>query len=490
MSVGFELLDTITTALYEDPIVIFREYVQNSLDCQNRSSKKITVKIDIDKDTKSITIVDNGPGIPSPEFLQTMLDISRSKKTTADIGFRGIGRLSALPFCEKLMFESKSPGESHANLFVWDGRKYREILSSRTQLTLDEGIKQITSKNLDLVPSLPGDSYFKVSICSYGYEIEKIVANSDLRRRLAERLPVDYSDKFQSAKAIKSNYYDLFGEPFDKYVCKVFLNGKELSKNYTDELVGDSKIYFKIFKIPDESDNMTPVAILWYSFNRKIEANKDWKKYYVDGICIRSKNMAMGNRKSLALYALRNTSRTKLTTERELRSVLDGLSGELLIKTDILEDNSKREWFKPSRFLDYFMNSITDFMMNGHKCRYCISRYYRTQDDNLYEEMVDSLKTFTDSEKYAEKIQEFIKQEFESKALADDEESSNEKKVENEAELDYFADHDMPTEKQEIKASYDHIMTLVKEFMNDNGYKELFEQMRAYIRRKLRKTED
>ena len=38
--VGKNLLETLTSALYENPVILFREYVQNSLDAYNFAIKE------------------------------------------------------------------------------------------------------------------------------------------------------------------------------------------------------------------------------------------------------------------------------------------------------------------------------------------------------------------------------------------------------------------------------------------------------------------
>ena len=37
IGMGIRLLETLTSALYEDPIVLFREYVQNAVDSFNNN---------------------------------------------------------------------------------------------------------------------------------------------------------------------------------------------------------------------------------------------------------------------------------------------------------------------------------------------------------------------------------------------------------------------------------------------------------------------
>ena len=63
-TMSFRLLETLTSALYQDPIILFREYVQNSLDAYNtevnNDKKKILdkfcVNITIDKGNSNIEI--------------------------------------------------------------------------------------------------------------------------------------------------------------------------------------------------------------------------------------------------------------------------------------------------------------------------------------------------------------------------------------------------------------------------------------------------
>jgi len=117
------LLGTLTSALYEGPIVIFREYVQNSLDAYNevidneeyQNVDELQVNIEIDSVKKTITITDNGYAIKQNDFEKKMKTLGASDKTQKQnfIGFRGIGRLSALLFCDKLTFYSKYRGEEY-----------------------------------------------------------------------------------------------------------------------------------------------------------------------------------------------------------------------------------------------------------------------------------------------------------------------------------------------------------------------------------------
>jgi len=151
ITVGRSVLETITVALYENPIILFREYVQNSLDAHNRAKNKgeravkdFHVTIDVNEQDRKIVIKDNGYGIKSYTlFEERMLSIGSSHKQldrTKYIGFRGIGRISGLPFCSKLIFRNKQANKNTIHVCVWEGDRYRDELNDQSA---EGGLKAI-----------------------------------------------------------------------------------------------------------------------------------------------------------------------------------------------------------------------------------------------------------------------------------------------------------------------------------------------------------
>ena len=58
-----------------------------------------------------IVITDNGLGIPTAEVEKTLISIGNSKKSSeSSRGFRGIGRLAALSYCQRLTFSTSFKG--------------------------------------------------------------------------------------------------------------------------------------------------------------------------------------------------------------------------------------------------------------------------------------------------------------------------------------------------------------------------------------------
>ena len=74
--IGKDVLELLSSSMYINPLAIFREYVQNSADSIDeavglgllRSQKEGRVEINIDPQERSVTIRDNGTGIPRSQF--------------------------------------------------------------------------------------------------------------------------------------------------------------------------------------------------------------------------------------------------------------------------------------------------------------------------------------------------------------------------------------------------------------------------------------
>ena len=138
--------------MYLDPLTIYREYIQNSADSIEKAVSKGLlkstedegeIKININYIDRSIIIEDNGTGLSSNEFSKILLSFGNSPKRGTDArGFRGIGRLAGLAYCQELIFTSKSAGEKKINTLKWDCRQLKKLL-------VDHAIKSDLKKIVD-----------------------------------------------------------------------------------------------------------------------------------------------------------------------------------------------------------------------------------------------------------------------------------------------------------------------------------------------------
>jgi Histidine kinase-, DNA gyrase B-, and HSP90-like ATPase len=117
---------------------MYREYVQNSADSLESSKSALLehslphdVEIQIDRQLRNIRITDRGQGLSSREFYRRLTAIGGSvKRGTKLRGFRGVGRLAGLAFCQELIFRTRANGGQQIHELRWDTRKARSLLRS------------------------------------------------------------------------------------------------------------------------------------------------------------------------------------------------------------------------------------------------------------------------------------------------------------------------------------------------------------------------
>lgn len=130
-TIGKNILDNLTTGMYSDSRVIYREYIQNACDQIDLAVKmnilaqgEGQVDIYVDNSKRYISILDNATGVKSESFIEDLGDIANSNKQIGqNKGFRGIGRLCGLAYCKTLKFKTSYLGECVASVMTCDAKK-------------------------------------------------------------------------------------------------------------------------------------------------------------------------------------------------------------------------------------------------------------------------------------------------------------------------------------------------------------------------------
>jgi len=482
-NIGLSILETLTSALYDDPIIIFREYVQNSVDAYNllsineqKTIKNFSVDINVDEKKKNIIIHDNGLGIPSSNFENLMKNFGLSPKARKpnQIGFRGIGRLSAMPFCTKLIFKNKVRGSKSSMYLVWKGDEFHKLLNQKTEPELIESINRLTEKYEEPYSGNANDHFFEVTIQDYGYEIISLLRNKkELLANLKMMLPLKYNPKFLQQKKIKEKYHKYMGGRLDRFEFNITFNGEKLYKPYTNDHILDSDIVFWEFRYKnvDSLNQGDKIGLLWFSFNRLIKAND---KDQPHGILVRSKNMLMGNRYTIADVVSKLKSDTFIGTFRELTQTIQGVYGELLIHSEDLNDNARRDWFKIETPSIQLSNIIFNFMLCLYNYRKIASKALNNiANDENRKKLTTAFIELTSNPQPKDFISEF----YEEKKIHD-----KKKKIDNLK----LANEDFPSSSITFKKYYEQIMTHIEEYYHKNKKIEEFLKIRAYIRKRIK----
>ena len=136
IQVGKYTLESLTTGMYSDPKIIYREYIQNSVDaleaavqCNLIEPQSMRIDIIVDAENAYISIRDNGTGINSSNAVPTLMNIGSSQKRHSNNrGFRGIGRLGGMSYCGRLVFTTSAENENTKTIVEFDCKKLRQLL--------------------------------------------------------------------------------------------------------------------------------------------------------------------------------------------------------------------------------------------------------------------------------------------------------------------------------------------------------------------------
>lgn len=151
--IGADVLEIMSVAMYAEPLVIYRELVQNAADSIESailakliSADMAKVRVSFDQATRTASCYDNGAGLSNDLFDAQMLSFGASgKRATSFRGFRGIGRLAGLGQCKNLVFRSRAKGDKFVREATWSAIRLRELLASKEIIELQELARESVS---------------------------------------------------------------------------------------------------------------------------------------------------------------------------------------------------------------------------------------------------------------------------------------------------------------------------------------------------------
>lgn len=199
---GVHLLETITRGMYSQPLHSIREYVQNAFDSiRDARSKGIlrdtegTIRILLDPAGRSLSIEDDGTGLTPEEAVVWLLDIGRSEKAVDDrksrqhAGFRGIGRMAGISYCDVLKFET-SNGDGKVCHVNFDALRINSLTRpGQTPMSISDAVGSsvtVTEKAIE-----PGRRFFTVVMENVA-EGTGFLDNATMKEYLSEVAPVAY----------------------------------------------------------------------------------------------------------------------------------------------------------------------------------------------------------------------------------------------------------------------------------------------------------
>ena len=348
--IGRQVLDIITSGMYDDPLMVYREYIQNAVDSidlgiekQILDSDEGEISIDISGSNRSVRIQDNGIGIPNSEAKVVLINLGCSPKEGLNLrGFRGIGRLGGLGYCELLRFETRSRAQEEVSVVEWN-RRYldEELKGARKEATLIETIKKVARGYLRQPRKEDPEHFLRVEMTNvYKFHSDSLMDIKRVVEYLSQVAPVPYNpSKFSFASKLNEQFSRI--QDFRTY--KICLNGEQVFRPYEDSVMisndrKDRINNLECFEFLDKKGN--PLALGWYAKTNFMASFPS--QVTMRGIRVRQGNIEIGDEYFLA----------DMYTERRFAT---WNIGELHIWNHNLKPNARRDGFEQTDNYERFL---------------------------------------------------------------------------------------------------------------------------------------
>ncbi|RUW72393.1 ATP-binding protein [Mesorhizobium sp. M2A.F.Ca.ET.067.02.1.1] len=300
--VGRDVLELVSSAMYIDPMTVYREYIQNAADAIDDARQRGMllpgqagkVTIDIDAASRSIRIRDNGTGASNHEFGRKMSALGASgKRGTTSRGFRGVGRLAGLAYAQEVIFRSRTVGDKMVAEMVWDCRKLKALFRSGDG-DIESLIRSVATLRMKPAGGYP-EHFFEVELRGIvRIRSDRLMSPAAIDDYLGQVGPVPFSPDFTFGRELRAALAPVvaLGE------LEIFIDGsaKPVYRPHRDVLVQDGMkpISFdqvtinEVFGIDGD-----PAALVWILHHEYEGALPSATK--VKGLRLRAGNVQIGD---------------------------------------------------------------------------------------------------------------------------------------------------------------------------------------------------
>lgn len=414
IKIGKNILENLTVAMYKDSRFIYREYIQNAADAVDDAIKQniltpqdARIDIDIDPAKRSIIIEDNATGISKDKVAKSLghiADSLKDKKTNK--GFRGIGRLGGLAYCEKLIFETSYLGENVKTTMTLDGKLLQEILNDASDksdaITVVQRISSISEDIEDC-----SEHYFRVKLQKVSENHNVLLDKAEIREYLGMIAPVPFE---RTKFFICSDIYKYLNENnvgLDEYNIRI--NGENLYKIYQMSLLdaNERKKYDEIHGVEiHEFYNSKNELLAWSwiglsRFDKQIPEKNNPQR----NIRLKKQNIQFGDNTALNDFHFEQSGRGNGYFIGEVHAVHEDLI-----------PNARRDYFNENAALREFEKELTKYFHKIYKLyRHANTAKNAIKHQNTYKEVQQeyvkksksgSFISNEEKEKFIKKIEE------------------------------------------------------------------------------------
>lgn len=356
ISIGKFTLESLTTGMYSDARIVYREYIQNSVDSleeavNNQLLEKSGVRIDIvvDDIKQYICIRDNGMGIPASSAAAVLLSVGKSQKRhSKNRGFRGIGRLGGMSYCDTLVFTTSAEDEPLSTKVTFDCKKLREMLVPDAFEELD--LASVLSSVTTIIQSEEAihKHYFVVEMFDVD-PLSGLLDYDDIEDYISQVAPLPYRSRVFTRATDIHRHLEEHGyaiEEFPVFVGKSDLDLEPIYKpnrnhfhSDRNKMKPDEILDVRYFSVPI---NGVVCAVGWYAIG-------NWygmiSEDNIGGLRVRKGNILIGDSKTL----------NPIFKEPRFNG---WVQGEVFVLADGLIPNARRDDFERNELYFAFIDAL------------------------------------------------------------------------------------------------------------------------------------
>ena len=358
VQVGKYTLESLTTGMYSDPKIVYREYIQNSVDSlENAVSvgliepQSMRIDIIVNAEESYISIKDNGTGISAADAAKTLMDVGSSKKRNSNNrGFRGIGRLGGMSYCDTLTFTTSAESEKVKTVVTFDCKRLRYLLvpGEFEDMSLSAVLEEITT--IDTLPEKEEKHYLCV-------EMKNVNGFSDLldidaaKSYISQGAPLPYHSRHFIYTSQLKEYLMSNGYSVEEFPIFVGEDESDLEPVYKP-----NKSRFRSDRAKRTADEITSMSYFDITIDGELYAlgwygNCGWYGFLsekeLSGFRVRKGNILIGDSKTMNVIF------------KEAR--FNGWTqGEIFIVTDKLIPNARRDDFEQNDAYYKLIQALSD----------------------------------------------------------------------------------------------------------------------------------
>lgn len=402
--IGRQLFDIVTSGMYDNPLMIYREYIQNSVDSIDLAiesglvtKESAQISITLKGHDRSIVIEDNGQGLDNDIAHGILTNLGCSpKEGTNQRGFRGIGRLGGLAYCDELVFETRSTGDDFISVVRWNRREFDAIAAdSRKNITLSEMVQAVADLDYYDPPEGTPDHFFRVTLRNvHRFHSDMLMNLKAVNDYLAHSAPVPYNRQvFSHAETIESYLSNIS----DFHCYKILVNDRQVFRPYTDEIkltVNSSDYIQQIELFQYNNVDSELIALGWYAKTQFLATLP--MALNVKGIRVRQGNIEVGGEHFL---------NDKFSEPR-----FSGWQiGEIHVVNNALKPNARRDGFEHTPNFERFLEKshalgrhLSGVCRKSSNTRIASARIQGTLEQ--LEKLLDNPLTYIDDEHYIKAV--------------------------------------------------------------------------------------